>query len=57
MPASSSDARHLRRRDGRGQDRGPDRFFSFSVRDVFVAGYGTDYAEKYRHLPYIGAVE
>jgi hypoxanthine-guanine phosphoribosyltransferase len=25
--------------------------------DVFVAGYGTVYAEKYRHLPYIGGVE
>jgi hypoxanthine phosphoribosyltransferase len=32
-------------------------FVGFSVGDVFVAGYGTDYAEKYRHLPYIGAVE
>jgi hypoxanthine-guanine phosphoribosyltransferase len=25
--------------------------------DLFVVGYGTDYAEKYRHLPYIGAIE
>jgi hypoxanthine-guanine phosphoribosyltransferase len=25
--------------------------------DVFVVGYGTDYAEKYRHLPYIAVVE
>jgi len=32
-------------------------FVGFSIGDVFVAGYGTDYAEKYRHLPYIGAVE
>ena len=32
-------------------------FVGFRVGDVFVAGYGTDYAEKYRHLPYIGAVE
>lgn len=31
--------------------------FGFSVRDVFVAGYGCDYAEKYRHLPYIAAVD
>ena len=29
----------------------------FRIGDVFVAGYGTDYAEKYRHLPYIGIVE
>jgi hypoxanthine phosphoribosyltransferase len=32
-------------------------FVGFSIGDIFVAGYGTDYAEKYRHLPYIGAVE
>jgi hypoxanthine phosphoribosyltransferase len=31
-------------------------FVGFSIGDVFVAGYGTDYAEKYRHLPYIGVV-
>jgi hypoxanthine phosphoribosyltransferase len=32
-------------------------FVGFSIGDVFVAGYGIDYAEKYRHLPYIGVVE
>jgi len=32
-------------------------FVGFSVPDLFVVGYGTDYAEKYRHLPYIGAIE
>ncbi len=32
-------------------------FVGFVVGDVFIAGYGTDYAEKYRHLPYIGIVE
>jgi hypoxanthine phosphoribosyltransferase len=32
-------------------------FIGFSISDVFVAGYGIDYAEKYRHLPYIGIVE
>jgi hypoxanthine phosphoribosyltransferase len=32
-------------------------FVGFSVGDAFVAGYGSDYAEKYRHLPYIGIVE
>jgi hypoxanthine phosphoribosyltransferase len=31
-------------------------FVGFTVGDVFVVGYGTDYAEKYRHLPYIGAM-
>jgi hypoxanthine phosphoribosyltransferase len=32
-------------------------FVGFSIGAVFVAGYGTDYAEKYRHLPDICAVE
>jgi hypoxanthine phosphoribosyltransferase len=32
-------------------------FVGFSISEVFVVGYGTDYAEKYRHLPYIAAVE
>jgi hypoxanthine phosphoribosyltransferase len=29
----------------------------FSIGDVFAVSYGTDYAEKYRHLHSIGAVE
>jgi len=31
-------------------------FVGFTIGDVFVVGYGTDHAEKYRHLPYIGVV-
>ncbi len=29
----------------------------FEVPDAFVVGYGLDYAQKYRNLPYIGVVE
>lgn len=29
----------------------------FVIPDVFVVGYGLDYAQKYRNLPYIGIVE
>lgn len=32
-------------------------FVGFTVEDVFVVGYGIDYAEAYRHLPYIGWIE
>lgn len=32
-------------------------FVGFTVDDVFVVGYGIDYAEDYRHLPYIGIVD
>ena len=31
-------------------------FVGFEIPDVFVVGYGIDYAEQYRHLPYIGRV-
>lgn len=32
-------------------------FVGFEVEDLFVVGYGIDYAENYRHLPYVGVVE
>ncbi len=32
-------------------------FIGFTVADVFVVGYGIDHAERYRHLPYLGAIE
>jgi hypoxanthine phosphoribosyltransferase len=32
-------------------------YVGFSVPPVFVVGYGLDYAERYRHLPYVGALE
>ena len=31
-------------------------YIGFSIEDRFVVGYGLDYAERYRHLPYIGVV-
>lgn len=32
-------------------------YTGFEVPDVFVVGYGLDYQQRYRNLPYIGAVE
>jgi hypoxanthine phosphoribosyltransferase len=32
-------------------------FVGFTLPDVFIAGYGIDYAEKYRCLPFIGKVD
>jgi|TARA_B110000208_G_scaffold161653_1_gene197426 hypoxanthine phosphoribosyltransferase len=32
-------------------------FVGFTIPDKFVVGYGIDYAENYRSLPYLGIVE
>ena len=32
-------------------------YVGFQVEDLFVVGYGLDYAEKYRNLPYIGVLK
>ena len=32
-------------------------YVGFDVPDAFVVGYGLDYAEKYRNLPYIGVLK
>ena len=32
-------------------------YVCFNIPDDFVVGYGLDYAQKYRNLPYIGVVE
>ena len=34
----------------------PVEFIGFSIPDEFVVGYGIDYAQRYRHLPYVGKV-
>ena len=35
----------------------PVKYIGFEVPDEFVVGYGLDYAQKYRNLPYIGVAE
>ncbi len=34
----------------------PIRYHGFAVPNVFVVGYGLDYAERYRNLPYVGTL-
>ncbi len=35
----------------------PIDYLGFKVENKFVVGYGIDYAERFRHLPYIGYIE
>ena len=35
----------------------PIDYLGFTIEDKFVVGYGLDWAERYRNLPYIGVVE
>lgn len=34
----------------------PVEWTGYAIKDEFVVGYGIDYAQQYRHLPYIGHV-
>ena len=34
----------------------PVDYVGFVIEDKFIVGYGIDWAEKYRNLPYIGSV-
>ena len=35
----------------------PVEYIGFTIEDRFVVGYGLDYAEKYRNLPYIAVLQ
>jgi hypoxanthine phosphoribosyltransferase len=35
----------------------PVEYVGFEVEDRFIIGYGIDYAEKYRNLPFIGTLK
>ncbi|QQE81098.1 hypoxanthine phosphoribosyltransferase [Alicyclobacillus sp. SO9] len=41
--------------DGRQVDIIPD-YYGFTVPNQFIVGYGLDFAEKYRNLPYVGVL-
>jgi hypoxanthine phosphoribosyltransferase len=44
-------------KDGKQQVPIDCKYIGFSVPDEFVVGYGLDYAERYRNIPYIGVLK
>lgn len=55
-PASIEIAALLNKKEARMVDV-DSKYTGFVVKDKFLVGYGLDYAEKYRNLPYIGILK
>ncbi len=55
-PVSIKIATLLDKPEGRKADIHPD-YVGFTVPDAFVVGYGLDYNEIYRNLPYVGVLK
>ena len=55
-PASVTIATFLDKPERRRADVSA-RYVGFTVHDAFVVGYGLDYAEKYRNLPFVGILK
>lgn len=48
----------LMKMTSRRQTNTPDvRYAAFDIPDKFVVGYGLDYDQRYRHLPFVGVVK
>ncbi|HEU0132510.1 MAG TPA: hypoxanthine phosphoribosyltransferase [Mycobacteriales bacterium] len=56
QPASIEVAALLRK-PAAAQVEVPVKYHGFDLDNVFVVGYGLDYAERYRNLPYIGTLK
>lgn len=55
-PKSLEIACLLNKQERRKVDLSP-KYIGFEVPDYFLVGYGLDFAEKYRNLPYIGILK
>ncbi|PRX50526.1 hypoxanthine phosphoribosyltransferase [Prauserella shujinwangii] len=55
-PASLNVCSLLRKKDAVKVDV-PVKYVGFDIPNEFVVGYGLDYAERYRDLPYIGTLD
>ncbi|MBX9580981.1 MAG: hypoxanthine phosphoribosyltransferase [Gemmataceae bacterium] len=47
----------LLRKEGRQEVPFEPDFVAFSIPDRFVVGYGLDYNDEYRHLPFVGVLQ
>jgi hypoxanthine phosphoribosyltransferase len=56
QPASIEVAALLRK-PAAAQVEVPVKYVGFELENVFVVGYGLDYAERYRNLPFIGTLK
>jgi len=56
LGAASVRSAVLLRKTGRQRVPVEPDYCGFDIPDVFVVGYGLDYNDEYRHLPYIGIV-
>jgi hypoxanthine phosphoribosyltransferase len=56
QPGSLKTCALLNKQTRRSVAIAPD-YYGFTIPDLFVVGYGLDYAEKYRELPYIGVLK
>ncbi len=56
-PASIAVCALLDKEKPHGEDIIQPQYTGFSIPDRFVVGYGLDYAQKYRNLPYIGVLK
>ena len=46
----------LLEKPARARTKVPIDYCGFVIEDVFVVGFGLDYNEKYRNLPFVGAM-
>jgi hypoxanthine phosphoribosyltransferase len=44
-------------KQGRRQIEVPVRYVGFEIPNQFVVGYGLDFAERYRNLPFVGVLD
>ena len=47
----------LLRKQGRQEEALEPDYCGFEIPDAFVVGYGLDYNDEYRNLPYIGVLK